>query len=82
MFLKSRPERTMEDVGPHQGNRPASGQEFADAIDKLAVPRWTRVEAEAWWDEFGERVEKAIDPPSPAGTEKTLAIDVGARSLD
>jgi serine/threonine-protein kinase len=65
-----------------QGSRPASGQEFADAIDKLAVPRWTRIEAEAWWDEFGERVEKAIEPPPPAGTEKTLAIDVGARSLD
>lgn len=64
-----------------QENRPASGQELADALDKLEVARWTRAEAEAWWDVFGVEIEKAKVPLTPAGpTEQTVAVDLEARS--
>jgi len=58
-----------------QSDRPASCQEFADSLDRLQVKRWTRADAEAWWDVFGDEIEKARKPLSPDGTEQTVAID-------
>ena len=62
-----------------QSDRPASGQELADALDRLAVARWTRADAEAWWNEFGAEVEKAKGPLGPHVTEQTVAIDFDER---
>jgi serine/threonine-protein kinase len=63
-----------------QANRPASGQELADALDKLKVARWTRMDAEAWWDVFGPEVELSKEPLRPTSpTEQTVAVDFDER---
>lgn len=63
-----------------QADRPASGEELADALDRLQVARWTRANAEAWWHTFGGAIESAREPLSPAITEQTVAIDFDERS--
>jgi serine/threonine-protein kinase len=62
-----------------QADRPATAQELADALDRLKVARWTRADAEAWWDVFGQEIEKAKQPLSSSGTEQTLAMDLDER---
>ena len=62
-----------------QADRPATGQEVADALDRLKVARWTRADAEAWWDVFGQEIEKAREPLSSSGTEQTVAMDLVGR---
>lgn len=62
-----------------QADRPATAQELADALDRLKVARWTRADAEAWWDVFGQEIEKAKQPLSGSGTEQTLAMDLDER---
>ena len=62
-----------------QVNRPASGQELADALDRLAVARWTRADAEAWWDAFGGDIEQRAEPLLASPTEQTVAIDLDER---
>jgi len=59
--------------------RPSSGQELADAIDRLGIRPWSRTQAEAWWGEFGGEIEKAKKPLSPDGTEQTVAVDFDER---
>ena len=63
-----------------QADRPDSGQEMADALDRLAVARWTRTDAEAWWDAFGSNIERRKEPLQPSPTEHTVAIDLGDRN--
>jgi serine/threonine-protein kinase len=63
-----------------QSDRPASCQEFADALDELEVARWTRANAEAWWNTFGDDIESAKEPLSPNVTDETVAIDFDERS--
>ncbi len=62
-----------------QSDRPASCQEFADALDQLEVARWTRANAEAWWNRFGGDIESAKKPVSPNVTDPTVAIDFDDR---
>jgi serine/threonine-protein kinase len=62
-----------------QNDRPASGQELADALDRLKVGSWTRADAEAWWDTFGGKIDQARESLPPSGTEQTLAIDLDER---
>jgi serine/threonine-protein kinase len=62
-----------------QADRPASGQEFADALDRLAVARWTRADAEAWWDAFGAQIEQRSEPLPASPTEQTVAVDLDDR---
>jgi len=62
-----------------QSDRPASCQEFADALDQLEVARWTRANAEAWWNRFGSDIESAKEPLSPNVTDPTVAIDFDER---
>jgi len=58
-----------------QSNRPASGQELADSLDKLGVARWTRLDAESWWDVFGPEIERRKEPARPtSATEQTVAV--------
>ena len=62
-----------------QANRPASGQELADALDRLDVAPWTRLDAEAWWDVFGSDIESRRAPPLTSATDQTVAVDLDAR---
>ena len=62
-----------------QVDRPASGQELADAIDRVDVARWTRCDAEAWWDVFGEDIKGKVEVSPPSGTDQTVAIDFEER---
>jgi serine/threonine-protein kinase len=65
-----------------QADRPTSGQELADALDRLDVGRWGRMDAEAWWDVFGpeiDRAREALRPTSPSPTEQTVAVDLDER---
>ncbi len=62
-----------------QAQRPASGQELADALDRLAVARWTRADAEAWWDAFGGQIEQRSEPLTASPTEQTVAVDLDER---
>jgi serine/threonine-protein kinase len=63
-----------------QVDRPANGQELADALDRLSVARWTRADAEAWWQEFGDKIQRRVEPVSASPTEHTVAIDLDERS--
>ena len=63
-----------------QSDRPASGQELADALDRLNIPRWSRADAEDWWDSFGAQIEEAKAPIVSKLTEQTVAIDLDDRS--
>jgi serine/threonine-protein kinase len=63
-----------------QSDRPASGQELADALDELEVSQWTRANAEAWWGTFGGAIESTKEPLSPDVTDQTVAIDFDERS--
>jgi serine/threonine-protein kinase len=62
-----------------QLDRPATGQELADALDRLQVARWTRAEAEAWWDIYGKDIAQAAHPVLTSATEQTVAVDLDAR---
>jgi hypothetical protein len=63
-----------------QTNRPATGQELADALDALDVAQWTRMDAEAWWDVFGIEIEREKEPLRPTSpTEQTVAVDFDMR---
>lgn len=62
-----------------QANRPATAGELADALDGMGVARWTRADAEAWWDIFGPEIEKTKKPLQPNMTDQTVAIDFDAR---
>lgn len=64
----------------NQTDRPQSGQELADALDRLEVGRWTRMDAEAWWDVFGPEIDQLRTPLTPpSATEQTVAVDLDAR---
>ncbi|MEM7136083.1 MAG: serine/threonine-protein kinase [Myxococcota bacterium] len=38
-------------------DRPASGRAMAEALERVKVPRWSRDDAEAWWGQFGQRID-------------------------
>ena len=62
-----------------QSDRPASGQELADGLDRLDVAQWTRADAEGWWDTFGDALEKARKAPSTKVTKHAVAVDLHER---
>ncbi len=59
-----------------QGDRPASGQELASALDQLDVPQWSRADAEGWWKAHGSSIEQAKEPISSKVTGKRVAVDL------
>ncbi|MEM8606856.1 MAG: serine/threonine-protein kinase [Myxococcota bacterium] len=62
-----------------KSDRPASGQDLADALDRLAVPRWTRAQAEEWWRVHGSFIEETKEPVSSKVTDQTVAVDLEQR---
>ncbi len=62
-----------------QSDRPATGQDLADALDRLSVAPWTRANAEEWWGQHGDEIEQTKGPLPADGTEQTVAIDFDDR---
>jgi len=67
-------------VEKDQAKRPVSGQELADALDEIAVARWTRADGEAWWDAFSDQIERRSEPLIASPSAQTLAVDWDERS--
>ncbi|MBW1906614.1 MAG: serine/threonine protein kinase [Deltaproteobacteria bacterium] len=59
-------------LAKHKDDRPASAQAFADALDQLDLPRWTRADAEEWWQRHGHLVEEERDSIVPRITGHTM----------
>jgi predicted Ser/Thr protein kinase len=55
-------------------DRPASGQALADALDQLDVTRWTRADAEEWWNDHGQQVENQRESMTPRITGHTMEV--------
>lgn len=62
-----------------KADRPDSAQALADALDRLETPRWTRADAEDWWDTHGSAIRATAQPISSNVTEQTVAIDFDER---
>lgn len=57
-----------------QRERPESGHALADALDRLEVPHWTRLDAQAWWDTYGPAIEQSKEPVASRVTTRTVAV--------
>jgi serine/threonine-protein kinase len=58
--------------------RPASARDLRSALEQCAeAGRWSRSDADAWWADYGERVEarKRHERPS-TGSSKTVMVDL------
>lgn len=55
-------------------DRPASAEAFADALDKLQLPPWSRADAERWWALHGESVERQRESMAPRITGHTMNV--------
>jgi serine/threonine-protein kinase len=55
-------------------DRPASGQALADALDQLDIPRWTRADAEHWWQQHASEVESQRESITPRITGHTMEV--------
>ena len=55
-------------------DRPQSAQALADALDQLDIPRWTRADAERWWQHYGPLVEEQRDSIAPRITGHTMNV--------
>ncbi len=60
-----------------KSDRPESAQALADALDRIDLPPWTRVDAERWWAMHGELVEQQRESMVPRITGHTMdpAVD-------
>ncbi len=59
-----------------KADRPETAKAFADALDQLDVPSWTRADAERWWQEHGSRVEQERESMTPRITGHTMDVVV------
>lgn len=55
-------------------DRPASAHALADALDQLDLPRWTRADAEHWWQRYGSLVEEQRESVVPRITGHTMNV--------
>jgi serine/threonine-protein kinase len=55
-------------------DRPASAHALADALDQLDLPRWTRADAEQWWQRYGSSVEEQRESIVPRITGHTMNV--------
>jgi len=61
-------------LAKRKDDRPASAQALADALDQLDIPRWTRADAERWWQRYGPSVEEQRDSIAPRITGHTMNV--------
>jgi serine/threonine-protein kinase len=61
-------------LAKRKDDRPASAQALADALDQLDIPRWTRADAERWWQRYGPSVEEQRDSITPRITGHTMNV--------
>jgi serine/threonine-protein kinase len=71
---KALEELIMSCLAKDKGDRPASGQALADALDQLDITRWTRVDAERWWQQYGSQVENQRESMTPRITGHTMNV--------
>jgi serine/threonine-protein kinase len=64
----------MSCLAKNKDDRPGSGQALADALDALDIPRWTRSDAEAWWERYGTLVEEQRESMAPRITGHTMEV--------
>jgi serine/threonine protein kinase len=57
-----------------KADRPKSAQALADALDQLDVPPWTRADAERWWKQYGDLVERERESMVPRITGHTMDV--------
>ncbi|MEM7138282.1 MAG: serine/threonine-protein kinase [Myxococcota bacterium] len=69
----------MQCLAKSQSDRPRSGQELADTLDRLLVPPWTRAQAEAWWGEYGAAIDDNLEPVSGDVPGQNVAVDLERR---
>jgi hypothetical protein len=61
-------------LAKRKDDRPTSAQALADAFDQLDMPRWTRADAERWWQRYGPLVEEQRDSIAPRITGHTMDV--------
>jgi hypothetical protein len=61
-------------LAKRKDDRPDSAQALADALDQLDIPRWTRADAERWWQRYGPLVEEQRDSIAPRITGHTMNV--------
>jgi predicted Ser/Thr protein kinase len=61
-------------LAKRKDDRPESAQALADALDQLDLPRWTRADAERWWQRYGSLVEEQRDSIAPRITGHTMNV--------
>ena len=64
----------MSCLAKNKDDRPESAQAFADALDRLGLPRWTRADAERWWERYGPLVEEQRESMVPRITGHTMNV--------
>jgi serine/threonine-protein kinase len=57
--------------------RPASALEIANRIEAMDIPRWTQLDAAAWWDAVGREMVDARDSRHLVGSLPTIARGFG-----
>jgi len=57
--------------------RPQSAREFLERLSRARAEAWDAWQAEAWWREHGASVSLASQ--APAGTDRTILVDLGRR---
>ncbi|MEM7437345.1 MAG: serine/threonine-protein kinase [Myxococcota bacterium] len=60
-------------------DRPSSGRAIAGVLEHAPIPRWTREDAEAWWQRFGPLLESGGPEERVSVTDKTVAVDLSVR---
>jgi hypothetical protein len=63
-------------LAKRKDDRPESAQALADAFDQLDIPRWTRADAERWWQHYGPQVEEQRDSIAPRITGHTMEVAI------
>ena len=61
-------------LAKNKDDRPKSAQAFADSLDQLDLPRWTRADAAQWWQRYGHLVEEQRDSIVPRITGHTMNV--------
>jgi eukaryotic-like serine/threonine-protein kinase len=61
-------------------HRPPSAREFLERLSHAGAEPWDARQAEAWWGEHGARVRTAVS--APAGSGRTIQVDLGLRRRD